>query len=475
LELSRKAIFSATAAAGVVAIIAVIVFAGSSNVLNQSGFDFWSAPTTQMLSSNDNNDDNNDNKDNNGDAPQSTQDINSPQLSDPNLQAEKVIKGLDHPTSMKFIGQNQILVIEKDTGAVRLISNGKLQPDPIFQAPVLNESERGMLGVAVSNASSNDTGNGTTAAGKKTVFIYHTEEGNSSGDVRNRVYKFEWDSATSKLGEGKMILDLPGTPGPNHDAGKLAIGPDGMLYGVIGDLNRDGMTQNFPNGPPPDGTSSIYRIDQNGNAAKGNPLSDDNPAINAVLSKYYAYGIRNSFGLAFDPVSGKLWDTENGPASNDEINVVEPGFNSGWQTVQGPIERTGKTADSLVQFKGSHYHDPAFTWATPPAVTDIEFLKSTKLGEKYANNIFVGDYVNGNLYFFTVNSERNGLVLDGNGLQDLVADNPAEVSQVTFGTGFKGITDIETGPDGYLYVLTYGGNIYRIAPSAAAPNPSLPE
>jgi glucose/arabinose dehydrogenase len=193
------------------------------------------------------------------------------------------------------------------------------------------------------------------------------------------------------------------------------------------------------------------------------------------LSKYYAYGIRNSFGLAFDPVSGKLWDTENGPASNDEINVVEPGFNSGWQTVQGPIERTGKTADSLVQFKGSHYHDPAFTWATPPAVTDIEFLKSTKLGEKYANNIFVGDYVNGNLYFFTVNSERNGLVLDGNGLQDLVADNPAEVSQVTFGTGFKGITDIETGPDGYLYVLTYGGNIYRIAPSAAAPNPSLPE
>ena len=104
-------------------------------------------------------------------------------------------------------------------------------------------------------------------------------------------------------------------------------------------------------------------------------------------------------------------------------------------------------------------------------VSRFEFFKSAKLGEKYANNIFVGDYVNGNLYFFTVNNERNGLVLDGSGLQDLVADNPAEASKVTFGTGFKGITDLETGPDGYLYVLTYGGDIYRVAPNAAESSP----
>jgi len=419
----------------------------------------------QLLSSSGSDDDNN-----NG-ASQAMADSNRPQLSDSSLQGEKVIEGLHHPTSMKFVGQNDILILEKDTGAVRLVSNGTLQLDPIFQTTVESQSERGMLGLAVSNASV-ATADGTT---KKNVFLYYTEPG-ASGEVRNRIYKHEWDdgnkSSDNKLGQGKMILDLPGTPGPNHDAGKLAIGPDGMLYAVIGDLNHDGMVQNFENGPPPDDTSAIFRIDQNGNAAN-NSLSDDDPAVNAVLSKYYAYGIRNSFGLAFDPVTGKLWDTENGAASDDEINVVAPGFNSGWQDIMGPIERTGKTADGLVQFKGSHYQDPVFTWSVPPAVTDIEFFKSAKLGEKYANNIFVGDFNDGTLYFFTINKERTGVVLDGNGLQDLVADNPSEASKVTFGTGFSGgITDIETGPDGYLYVLTHGGDVYRIVPTTTAKSPS---
>jgi aldose sugar dehydrogenase len=186
------------------------------------------------------------------------------------------------------------------------------------------------------------------------------------------------------------------------------------------------------------------------------------------LSKYYAYGIRNSFGLAFDPLTGILWDTENGPDKYDEINVVTPGFNSGWEDVIGPIARSGKSTSGLVQFSGSHYDDPVFSWSEPQGITDIEFFNSTKLGEKYANNIFVGDINNGNLYFFKVNSERTGLALEGAGLQDLVADNASEVAKVTLGTGFGGITDIQTGPDGYLYILTYTGSIYRIVPSDKA-------
>jgi glucose/arabinose dehydrogenase len=283
--------------------------------------------------------------------------------------------------------------------------------------------------------------------------------------VRNRIYKYDWDGGN--LTGGRVILDLPGTPGPNHNAGKLKIGPDGMLYAVIGDLNRNGMLQNYENGPKPDSTSVLLRIDQNGNAAN-NTLSDADPAISAALSKYYAYGIRNSFGLDFDPKTGKLWDTENGPDRYDEINVVAPGFNSGWEDVIGPIERSGKNASGLVQFAGSHYEDPVFSWRQPQGVTDMEFFSSTKLGEKYANNIFVGDINNGNLYFFKVNSERTGLALDGPGLQDLVADNPSEVATVTLGTGFGGITDIETGPDGYLYILTYSGSVYRIVPADKA-------
>jgi glucose/arabinose dehydrogenase len=383
-------------------------------------------------------------------------DVNPPRISDANLKVEKVIDGLAFPTSMVFLDHDDMLILQKDNGEVRLVSNGALLPKPVFHTIVEKNSERGLLGVAVTK---NDSG-------VKTVFLYYTEPDANSGEVRNRIYRFDnWTGGN--LTGGKLILDLNGTPGPNHDGGKLKMGPDGMLYAVIGDLNRNGMLQNYENGPKPDDTSVLLRIDRNGNAAN-NTLSDNDPGVNVLLSKYYAYGIRNSFGLAFDPVTGILWDTENGPDKYDEINVVTPGFNSGWEDVIGPIDRSGKSTSNLVQFGGSHYEDPVFSWREPQGVTDIEFFNSTKLGEKYENNIFVGDINNGNLYFFKVNSERTGLALDGTGLQDLVADNADEVATVTLGTGFGGITDIETGPDGYLYILTYTGSVYRIVPADKA-------
>ena len=162
-------------------------------------------------------------------------------------------------------------------------------------------------------------------------------------------------------------------------------------------------------------------------------------------------------------MTGLLWDTENGPANYDEINIVRPGFNSGWEQIMGPIHRTTKTINDLVNLKGSHYADPVFSWRQSRGITDIEFLNSTKLGDNYAYNIFAGD-INGNLFFFRVSEDRNGLALAGDGLEDSVADNGAEVKQITFGKNFRGITDIETGPDGYLYILTFDGSLYRVLP-----------
>jgi glucose/arabinose dehydrogenase len=139
----------------------------------------------------------------------------------------------------------------------------------------------------------------------------------------------------------------------------------------------------------------------------------------------------------------------------------------------GPIERggisEGTSVSDLVNFSGSHYADPVFSFLQSDGITDIEFFNSTRLGDKYANNIFVGNYNHGNLYYFTVNSSRTGLDFTGiAGLEDLVADNPEEVNAVTFGTGFhSGITDIETGPDGYLYILTFSGDLYRIVPGGS--------
>jgi glucose/arabinose dehydrogenase len=389
---------------------------------------------------------------------QSLPDPTPPTISDPNVRVEKVISGLEMPTSMAFLDNDDIIITQKDNGRVRLVSNGILQPQSILQVPVVNNSERGLLGVAIANT--------TTSSTTKTVFLYYTEP--VGEQVKNRLYRYEWNG-TGNLTGGQLILDLPGEPGPNHDGGKIAIGPDRMLYTVIGDLNRDGMLQNVVDGPLPDDTSVILRVDYNGNGV-GNPLSGGG----ADLSKYYAYGVRNSFGFDFDPLTGILWDAEDGPADYDEINIVLPGFNSGWNRVMGPIGRQGITPQDLVQFQGSHYADPVFSWLRSDGVTDMEIFNSSSLGERYTYNMFVGDINNGNLYFFTINSNRTGLDLGGiPGLEDLVADNNEELDAVILGREFSGgITDIETGPDGYLYILTLAGDLYRMVPGAS-PAPAI--
>jgi aldose sugar dehydrogenase len=380
-------------------------------------------------------------------------DPSPPTILDGSLRVEKVLEGLESPTSMAFLDHDDIVILEKN-GRVRLVLDGVLQPSPILNVVVKNDSEQGLLGVAVANTSSE----------AKTIFLYYTA---ADGDqTNNGIYKFEWNGS-GNITDGSLVLELPGQPGPNHNGGKLLIGPDGMLYAVIGDLNRNGMLQNHRDGPVPDDTSVIFRLDQDGNGV-GNPLSDTFDMLGGAsnLSKYYAYGVRNSFGLDFDPVTGTLWDVEDGPDDYDEMNVVKPGFNSGWDRVMGPIQRRGISVNELMQFEGSHYADPVFSWRQSQGITDIEILDSTRLGDRFAGNVFVGDINNGNLYFFTLNSDRTGLDFTGiAGLEDLVADNLEEMNAVTFGAGFGGITDIETGRDGYLYILTFNGNLYRLVPT----------
>ena len=388
----------------------------------------------------------------------SAQQQRQPIINDHTLQAEKLVEGLSWPTSMAFIDDNNILVLEKDQGTVRLISNGILQEEPVLKVDVDTKAERGLLGIAIMN--------------KDAVFLYYTESSKDNEQLKNKVYKYQWNG--ERLVNPILILDLPATPGPDHVGGKLAIGPDNYLYAVIGDVKREGKLQNFIDGPDPDDSGVILRVNpEDGSPAPDNPFADNNNQL-SLLNKYYAYGIRNSFGIAFDPITSILWDTENGPTEYDEVNVVNPGFNSGWQQVMGPISNSKVTEDDLVNFPNSKYADPVFSWFPSLGITDIEFLNSSKLGEKYANNIFVGDIgdlTDGYLYYFEVNEDRTGIKFDSSsqiGLTDLVADNEEEMSATTLGTAFGGITDLETGPDGFLYILTLDrvsngeGKIYRI-------------
>ena len=353
------------------------------------------------------------------------------------LKAELVFHGLNRPSSMEFLGMNDILVTEKNTGKVIEIKNG-IANRTLLDLNVAVLGERGLLGIAVTpkpttNQEDNDKqtpdneSDGDDNSNKdKYVFLYFTEAKNHDGDdkegndpIGNRLYRYELVDNTLK--NPKLILDLPA--GYHHNGGKILTDDDGDLYIAIGELDdRSNKTHkfnralNFKGESIPDGRGGILRINYDGDGINGGIIGEKAP-----LDKYYAYGIRNSFGLDFDPVTGKLWDTENGPAYGDEINLVEPGFNSGWRNVQGMwangegdnegewlSERPGNLED--FDEKGK-YRTPEFAWKKTVGPTALKFLTTDKLGEEYENDMLVSD-VYGRVYHFDLNKNRTGLLLD---------------------------------------------------------------
>lgn len=394
------------------------------------------------------------------------------QNDDNDLRIELFTDGLAKPTSMTFVDNDTILVLEKDTGTVRVVNNGTLEKDPVLSVRVDAKAERGLLGIDILKRNIGQT------KIDDYVFIYFTEDTNkNTGEesVRNRIYRYNWNG--TNLFNPVLLLDLPGEPGPYHNGGKIKIGPDQQLYVVIGDLTSPStILQNhvIDRDATPNNTSVILRINPvDGRPSSSNPFQ--NQAQNNLvrlpnLDYYYAYGIRNSFGISFDPISGNLWDTENGEGKFDEINLVKPGFNSGWYKIMGPVSRNKNFSENdLVMLNNSYYSDPKFSWFKPIGVTDLEFYNSTTLGAKFSNNIFIGDINAGDLYFFKIDDNRSGvridpLTLGHTDLSDSVADLQDDLSPVLFARGFSGrITDVETGPDGYLYILTYSdGRMYRI-------------
>jgi len=403
----------------------------------------------------------------------------APEVNDPNLEVQLVYKGLAFPTQMAFLAEKDILVLQKNDGKVLRITDCTLQPQPALDLPVANVVERGLLGIALSDEQKN---------GKRYAFIFFTLADEEDGDdakgsppLGHRVHRY--DVVNGSLMNPLTLFNVPATRGGSHNGGFLTIGPDSNVYFSIGDIaSSTTRSQNLENGTAADGTSSIMRLTFDGKSP-GSILGYDRPT-----NSFYAYGIRNSYGLDFDPLTGKLWETENGPHYGDEINLVEPGFNSGWRQVMGFPDYSSFDPDTdLVEclycdrltgfidrwfyntffgVQNGRYSDPEFVWQIPVGVTAIKFLTSDKLGVQYENDVFVADFILGVVYHFQLNSERSGIVLEGT-LSDKVANDWSELEPVIFAPGFRAITDLEVGKDGFLYVLTYlpdQGAIYRIVP-----------
>jgi glucose/arabinose dehydrogenase len=427
-----------------------------------------------------------------------------PHVYDSNLTVETVATGLKFPTDMAFLSNNDILVLEKDNGTVRRVVNGTVLQDPLIDVPVATKGEGGMLGIDIAEN-----------VGQTNVFLYYTAaKGGKDGEdiqgdqspVGNHLYRYDLENRNNKsnggshLVNGTLLLDLPAAV-PYHNGGKIKIGPDSNLYLTVGDqqdpteigpFTHLTTTENVPRGLFPEGTAGILRMTQDGKPVE-NVLGGQYP-----LDLYFAYGIRNSFGIDFDPVTGRLWDTEIGPYRDDEINIVDPGFNSGWRKIQGLADSQSEIS-SLVEFPGlsakqysivglleelsywvqglgGKYSDPEFDWQDPIVPTAIEFLDSRLLGGKYQDDIFVGSFNYGRILHFHLNPQRDALFLRGP-LEDRVENNPQGYAPVVFGRNFGQIVDLETGPDGYLYVLSLtsdDGKIYRILPKNYAINSTAP-
>ncbi|HJU60000.1 MAG TPA: PQQ-dependent sugar dehydrogenase [Nitrososphaeraceae archaeon] len=415
-----------------------------------------------------------------------------PLIYDENLQITQLSEELNFPTGIDFLAEDDILVIEKNTGLVKRIVDDQVLNEPILDVNVASESERGLLGIAIlntrslTNADITTTNNKSQAnnvnnEGEVKVFLFYTETKDiDNGDILgNRLYKY--DFIDGKLVNPMLLLDLPFLPGPSHNGGVLDIGPDNNLYLVIGDINREGnpaymtLAQNIEASKMPDGRGGVLRITPDGETVNdGFTLGDE-----GLLDKYYGYGIRNSFGIGFDPVTGILWETENGSNYGDEINIILPGFNGGWRQVLGLSTQyenfKNKEFDrsKLILFDGKGtYYDPVFTWVDTIAPTAITFINSKIFGEEYENDLLVGSVKQGRIFHFNLNETRTGLDLrpsSAGELVDKMADVDEELEPVTLGRNFGIITDIETNPyDGTIYVVdgqSKKGKIYQIYPN----------
>jgi aldose sugar dehydrogenase len=452
-------------------------------------------------------------------------------LRDPALSVTTIVTGLDQPIAMAFLGPDDFLVTEKATGQVKRVVNGVVT-GVVLDLAVNSGSERGLLGIAL------HPGFPATPF----VYLYNTQSstGVDTSDLANvpllgnRVDRFRWNGTTLTFDRNIIQLrafqndrnvvadpNLPFLRG-NHNGGVLRFGPDGRLYIIIGDNGRRGWLQNNLEGPVPDDdfggpapdnahfTGVIIRLNDDGSTPDDNPFHESadqavreiggplGAEVAANLRRIFAFGVRNSFGMTFDPVKGDLWDTENGGRAFDEVNRVPRGANNGWIQFMGPLSRvaefkqleiaagTGPTGPvglqqlrfpatrlsdapnearrRLFQVPSSHPNDPEFAWknVVPPAA--LGFVQGTALGEQYDGDLIVGSAVAratnaGHLYRFRLNGGRTHLRFEDDRLKDGVADNTAlddfvtEGDEILFGLNFGIVTDIQTGPDGALYVV----------------------
>jgi glucose/arabinose dehydrogenase len=463
------------------------------------------------------------------------------EILDPALQVTTALDtGITQPIGLVFLSQNDYLVLEKASGQVKRVINGVVQAAPVLDLAVNSASERGLLSLVLH----------PNFPATPWAYVRWTESSTGTDTnailnvplLGNRVDRYTWDGSTLVFDRRIIALRALQTdnlvagghtgtnnqnPAGNHNGGVMRFGPDGKLYIFMGDQGRRGWLQNLANGPfetapfvddtfggpePDDAHLSgvILRLNDDGSTPTDNPFHEAGRGIGgevgANIQKVFSYGHRNGFGMAFDPYSGDLWETENGDDSFSEINRAVPGMNGGWIQLMGPQHRffdfkdievnefgralqqvrfpptrladdPGDARDRLFMLPGAVYVDPELSWKYESGPAGTEFVRGTTLGAHNDGTLWIGSSrafaqvggTGGSLFRLRLTRNRKKIDVSDPKLAERVADNltkfgPTESESLIVGRGFGTTTDIVQGPDGNLYVVSItDGAIYKIS------------
>ena len=332
------------------------------------------------------------------------------------LQLIPMVTGLEFPVAMAFTDDGRLFVTEQISGRVRVVdtTTWTLQQD-FCQVPSNTANTMGLLGIALDPA----------FASNKRVYVYHTANTPPGSPFKNRILRYT-DSGGACTSGTVLVDNIPSNP--DHNGGVLHFGPDDKLYVVTGDAGQAALAQSLSSL-----TGKILRLNLDGTPAPGNPFQNTPGARREI----YSYGHRNSFGFTFHPATGHLWQTENGPDADDEINRIVAGGNYGWPTVQGVASTPP-------------FIDPIFAFSPPFAPTNIVAVNSPHYPASFQNNLLFGDFIEGKL---------RRLILDPATLTHLSAP-PIE----SFSGNGGPIIGLEQGPDDFIYASSLD-TIFRVVPT----------
>jgi glucose/arabinose dehydrogenase len=331
--------------------------------------------------------------------------------------ARPVATGLAYPAAFTVAASGRIFYGERLTGVVRMLDPASGWTAPFFTVPDLaSVGEQGLLGIALDPDF------------PATPFVYVYATRTVGGVTENHILRVRYFRATGT----SMTVIYRAPAAVTHNGGRILFGPDRMLYAVTGDAQSPTNSQNV--------TSPVGKV------IRMTPLGavpPDNPFPGSLT---WAYGIRNSFGLAFDPLTSALWETENGPACNDELNRIGKGLNFGWgpsqtcSTPPAPPLNTNQDGPAPVA--------PAAFYPTPPAVTGVAFCSGCGLGPSSEGGLFYGRFLT---------AEIRQVVLASRARYQVASETLAYTHSAS-------ILSLERGPDGGLYFSDPSG-IYRLVAS----------